>query len=97
MSDASRLITGIVASLLPAALARAQLPVNQDCDLATIRSLTSEQIGAAWLARHPDSAYHHMVGRIAADDWVFVADSIIQDFQKESDTTAAAERRRFRA
>jgi len=97
MNAASRLILGVVASLLPAALVQAQLPVNEDCDLGTIRSLTAEQIGAGWLARHPDSVYHHMIDRMAADEWLFLVDSIIRDFQKESDTAAAEEHRRFRA
>src|SRR5438034_7006386 len=88
MPAAMRSRLGFAAALLSviAGPVFAQLPVQTDCDRSTLARLSADEIGTDWLPRQPDTVYQHMRERIAADQWPFLADSLVRDFASAPDT-----------
>lgn len=65
-----------IAMLVLAPSARAQTPVDEDCNYAVIQRLPWESLDARDRALYPDSAYARMAPRMVAGEWHLLADSI---------------------
>jgi hypothetical protein len=71
-------------ALAPAAAVRAQGPVARDCDYALVSAIAPESLDAAVRVTHPDVAYAGMRGRIAAGEWLVLADSLVADLAADA-------------
>jgi hypothetical protein len=70
--------------LVPASAAVAQGAVAQDCDYRLVSAIRPETLDATERGAHPDVAYAGMAGRIAAGEWLVLADSLLAELAGES-------------
>ncbi|HEU4628721.1 MAG TPA: hypothetical protein VFS08_03220 [Gemmatimonadaceae bacterium] len=93
MRAVRRLAAGLSAAALalaPRSAALAQGPVAQDCDYRVVSAMDTAALGAAARGAHPDVAYAGMLPRIAAGEWLVLADSLVADVAAETRIPAPA-------
>jgi hypothetical protein len=68
----------------------AQGLVARDCDIALVSQTDPAAVLPGQRERHPNVAYPAMAGRIAADEWLALADSLVADLEDDTVMPAAA-------
>lgn len=83
----------LLCSTIAAPTAIAQGSVARDCDYRLVRQLAWEDLDARSRSLHPDSAFVRMGPRMAANQWLFLADSVTREV--ESDPVIPPEQKRI--
>jgi hypothetical protein len=74
----------LLAALLLASVPLGAQSIARECRASSVIGRAPSAFDPAWHAGHPDSSYAGMVPRIVADEWLFLADSVLRDFDRDS-------------
>jgi hypothetical protein len=78
-----QLCLAVAAAALLSKGTAAQGPVARDCDAALVGRDDPASLPTGQRQRHPNLAYPAMAGRITADEWPTLVDSLIADFEDD--------------
>lgn len=77
-------VLAVLAAVLLSAGTLAAQNVTSECVAVNVSGHAPSEFNPVWLVGHPDSVYTRMVPRMARDEWLLLADSVLRDFDRDT-------------